>query len=185
MLFRRCKPGRLIPEDAHAIEHAWGVVYQYCSGTALCAIAYRGKRSKADWHHSFRSEERRTEAVRSFFQLLDASAAFKAKRKAERSQRHTLQVGAIVYNSWGYDQTNVDFYEVVKTTPHFVWLQPLGAETTETGLMQGRKSAIAGQRFGETTKHQVSDFGGAHSIHFKHGSGSVWDGKPKFCSWYA
>ena len=184
-MFRRFTPSRFIPENAHQVEHSGGVVYTYSTNGKLCAVAYRGKRSKADWHYSFRSEERRAEAVRSFFQSLDASAAFQAKRKAERSQPHTLQAGTIVYNSWGYDQTNVDFYEVVKATARFVWLQPLAAETTETGFMQGRKSAIAGRRFGEIEKHQVSVFAGGQSIHFKHGSGSVWDGQPKFCSWYA
>lgn len=92
--------GRFVPENAHAIEHAGGVVYTYSTNDRLYAVAYRGKRSKADWHYSFRSEDRRAEAVRSFFQSLEASAAFKAKRKAERSQPHTLQAGAIVYNSW-------------------------------------------------------------------------------------
>ena len=38
----------------------------------------------------------------------DASAA-KAKAFA-----HTIKVGDIFYSSWGYDQTNIDFYKVTK-----------------------------------------------------------------------
>ena len=106
-MFRRFKPSRFIPENAQAIEHAGGVVYTYSAHEKPYAVAYRGKRSKADWHYSFRNDERRAEAIQSFFQSLEATARSKAKRKAERSQPHTLKAGQIVYNSWGYDQTNV------------------------------------------------------------------------------
>ena len=27
---------------------------------------------------------------------------------------NSLQIGSILYASWGYDQTNIDFYEVTK-----------------------------------------------------------------------
>lgn len=184
-MFRRFTPSRFLPEDAQAIEHAGGVVYTYSANSTLYALAYRGKRSKADWHYSFRTEERRNEEIQSFFKSLDASTRYKAERKVQHSQPHTVKAGEIVYNSWGYEQTNVDFYEVVKATAHFVWLQRLAAETTETGLMQGRKSALTGTRSGEITKHRVSAFSGGQSIRFEHGSGSLWDGQPKFCSWYA
>ena len=34
-------------------------------------------------------------------------------------------VGDIFYSSWGYDQTNVDFYQVVKTTPKTIALKKI------------------------------------------------------------
>ena len=33
---------------------------------------------------------------------------------------HELRVGQIVWNSWGYDQTNVDFFRVVRVLPKSV-----------------------------------------------------------------
>ncbi|BCA97241.1 hypothetical protein TUM19329_36020 (plasmid) [Legionella antarctica] len=27
---------------------------------------------------------------------------------------HSLQIGSILYTSWGYEQTNIDFYEVTR-----------------------------------------------------------------------
>lgn len=33
------------------------------------------------------------------------------------------QVGDMMYSSWGYDQTNVDFYRVMKVSEHSVWMQ--------------------------------------------------------------
>ena len=37
----------------------------------------------------------------------------------------TPQVGDILYSSWGYDQTNIDFYEVRKVTGSMVVIQEL------------------------------------------------------------
>jgi hypothetical protein len=37
-------------------------------------------------------------------------------------------VGSIWHTSWGYDQTNVEFYTVVRESKASVWLVPMGAE---------------------------------------------------------
>lgn len=36
-----------------------------------------------------------------------------------------FNVGEYAYDSWGYDQTNIDFYKVVKRTEKTIWLQPV------------------------------------------------------------
>ena len=38
------------------------------------------------------------------------------------TDRHTVKVGDMFVESWGYDQTNVDVYEVVRVTPKSVAL---------------------------------------------------------------
>lgn len=40
-----------------------------------------------------------------------------------------ITAGTILVSTWGYDQTNVDFYEVVKKTDAWVWIQPIGQMT--------------------------------------------------------
>jgi hypothetical protein len=71
------------------------------------------------------------ERIQRFFASLDAHA----QRTAEqRTQVHTLAVGDGIYNSWGYDQTNVDFYEVVRTSANFVWLQSLAWDLKDMGF---------------------------------------------------
>lgn len=57
----------------------------------------------------------------------------------------TPKVGDILDSSWGYDQTNIDFYQVVKTTEHSVWLRSIGAEfdeSTERRLLVPVKDAF-------------------------------------------
>lgn len=36
-----------------------------------------------------------------------------------------INTGDVLVASWGYDQTNVDFYQVVERTAHMVKLQPI------------------------------------------------------------
>lgn len=45
---------------------------------------------------------------------------------------HTLTVGTILSSSWGYDQTNICYYEVVKATRTQVTLQELAHWTVDT-----------------------------------------------------
>lgn len=36
-----------------------------------------------------------------------------------------FRVNDVLYCAWGYDQTNVDFYQVVKSTAKTVWLRAI------------------------------------------------------------
>jgi hypothetical protein len=41
----------------------------------------------------------------------------------------------IIYNSWGYDQTNIDFYKVISTNGKTLKLKQLENDTIETGFI--------------------------------------------------
>ncbi|HAP9351160.1 TPA: hypothetical protein IWJ17_002698, partial [Enterococcus faecium] len=41
------------------------------------------------------------------------------------------QVGDIFYSSWGYEQTNVTFWQIVKLTEKTAWFQPIQKKTVE------------------------------------------------------
>ena len=44
---------------------------------------------------------------------------------------HTFSVGDYAWASWGYDQTNIDFFVVTRRTEKTVWLQPVKAQVEE------------------------------------------------------
>ena len=48
-----------------------------------------------------------------------------------------IEPGAILYSSWGYDQTNVDYYMVTRTTAKSAWIVPMTAHEDPTGFMSG------------------------------------------------
>lgn len=44
---------------------------------------------------------------------------------------HQYLIGDILYTSWGYEQTNVTFWQIIKTTDKSVWLRPIAKKTVE------------------------------------------------------
>ena len=55
----------------------------------------------------------------------------------EVPKSNPVKVNDIFYTSWGYDQTNIDFYMVVDITKSSVKVVSLGSDRTYTGHMQG------------------------------------------------
>lgn len=62
----------------------------------------------------YRSEERREEVVAEFVKNAESRIKYKAERAEEKKKVIEVEVGDIVNTSWGYEQTNVDFYQVVE-----------------------------------------------------------------------
>lgn len=50
--------------------------------------------------------------------------------------------GQILVSKWGYDQTNISFYKVIRCTDKTVWIREIGARTLESspGGLWGSKS---------------------------------------------
>ena len=113
------------------------------------------------------------------------------------------RVGDIFYTSWGYDQTNIEFFQVVKVSPSSVWVQETGqiVESTDWGrdywkTVSDRKPKVSEWRnwdvpgeyitkIADINIHRINwDADGTPYIKFKHGYkwGYFWDGTPKTAS---
>ncbi|KAB1437313.1 hypothetical protein [Pseudodesulfovibrio senegalensis] len=111
-----------------------------------------------------------------------------AAAPAPDEKKHTLEKGDIVYNSWGYEQTNIDFYQVVKATRCFVTLRPIQGEKISDGPLSMTGKVIAKKDCftdSETTRHKAELWNGESSVKFQCGAGRKWDGTPKRYSTYA
>ena len=112
---------RYYPEGAEAQinETAKTEIYFYENTLGQpIAIGYSGKRSKPDFHVRFKSVERRQEHTTEFVQAKVNAVEEKIKYKAELKAKNeeafkSIKVGDIFHSSWGYDQTNCDFYKLV------------------------------------------------------------------------
>lgn len=170
---------KIVPKDAN-VEF-----YLYQGPRGPSAMAFIGKARKPSWRFYFLSEADREKRILNTIEGVKASAAIKAKWKAERQKPHTLKLGDILYSSWGYDQTNIDFYEVTALIgKSMVELRQLCVDTTETGFMSGSTTPRLGVYRDETRlRRKVS---GNNSVSIESYAGAYpWDGKPKSCSWYA
>ena len=79
------------------------------------AMGFGGKRAAPDFHFTFPTEARRTFYVSRYIDGLIEKKKTKDERKAKaKAFEHALKVDDILYTSWGYDQTNIDFYQVTK-----------------------------------------------------------------------
>jgi len=110
---------------------------------------------------------------------------YNAEKKARNTGKEA-KVGTIVYSTWGYEQTNVDFYEVVKVSGRRITLRELDQTRREDGFMSGLAMPMPGQyRSEEITKMAKFDGAGKLSFSIRHGWASEWDGSPKSYSSYA
>ena len=109
-------------------------------------------------------------------------------------------VGDILYSSWGYEQTNIDWYRIVKRTESSIWLEPLWGAREYDHSMAGYvvpKEAVKpigeweigppGSRWdGKPIRRKLRYRDGRPvGISIKHGWTGPWGGKPVRFSEYA
>lgn len=87
------------------------VIYKYEKDNGdWIGVAFNGRSNKPVWYEKFRGEVNLERKIKDTAKIFREQEDEKRKR---REFKHNYQVGDILYSSWGYDQTNVDFYEVV------------------------------------------------------------------------
>lgn len=145
---------------------------------------YQGKQRRPDYIQ-FQSVERREE----YIVQRNAGADYAEQAKQERAvARASLdattlyQPGDIVVSTWGYDQTNVEFYRVERVTKASVTLIEIGQRTTETTGSMSEMVAANPDWTGKMSSHRVQPGG---SMKIGHGYGSLWHGRPMHQSSYA
>lgn len=148
----RMKPQRefYIPAQACRVADKLSSAVAYLSTNAAgkpVAMVFQGRRQKPDWHYRFATVAAREARVRSFFELVRANEGAKQRRQATP---HKLTVGDVLRSSWGYDQTNIDYYQVTALIgATMVEIREIGQDTEATGSMSGRCVPVPDRFIGE------------------------------------
>ncbi len=183
---------RSIPKNSTPIEEdGIGVVYvsQYPHRPGYYqAVGFVGNAAKCAFNYLYKTDAEVDRKIESFFTALrEHKARVAASRKAD-FDGHNFVVGDIVTNSWGYDQTNVDWYRVSRTTKAYVWLVPVQSTCEQTGFMSGDERLVLDENLkpvdakdAKETKHRASK----DRVNMKYGSGSKHVGGVEHSSWYA
>ena len=93
--------------------------------------------AKKEWKqqiafYSFRTEEERTHYIENLKANIETRIREKAERIAERKAFvNPAKVGDILVCSWGYDQTNIDYYQVTKVIGKMVEIQAIRGKSVE------------------------------------------------------
>jgi uncharacterized protein YutD len=155
------------------------VFYTYETNGVSYGLAFAGKANKPLWHYRFRDESQLRRKIDETIAGRKGRQEYKEKEQKERREyRHTLQKGDILVSSWGYDQTNVDFYQVVEAGEKSVKIREIGGVIARSDLgadyVVAKKNAFKGppllKRVGRGDVVKINQFSGAYR----------WDGRPMY-----
>lgn len=147
------------------IHETTGLAVYSCEARGkVVAMAFAGRGTKPIWHYIFSSAERLTEKIQSQVKSLEAHKAMIAERRKARFQPHGLVGGEVLRTSWGYEQTNVEYYEVVGVRGQMIELREIAQTRTEEGYLCGKTQPVPGAYIGEAFSRRVSMSGGSPSV---------------------
>ena len=97
-----------------------------------------------------------------------------------------MKKGDILVSSWGYEQTNINFYEVVKATAKTVLLVALRSERHKNDFLQYYAMPILGSGFGTPFRRKIIEYGSEPFCSISSFEGArLWKGKPEEGTSYA
>lgn len=156
-------------------------------GGKLLMVVYKGKSGKPISRYYYGTLQRRDAEMDRLKRGADARMKYKKDREeARKNIKNVFKVGDILYASWGYEQTNIDFYKVVGLTAKSVKIVKIGQKRTddETGHWlseyvvadpTSEEGHVMTKRVGGSKEHpsvKVRSFAWAHK----------WGGNPVFQS---
>jgi hypothetical protein len=149
-------------------------IFNYGFNSYLDAINYANNYKEREVN---RLEERKVERV-------------KRAQENKVDAKDFYKIGDIVVNSWGYEQTNIDFYQVVDITARTIKIKSIHCETVKDSLESNGMSCLV-----VALKNEFEEDGEEYKLIVKK-EGRLsnperfyyfqkWDGRPEYKSWYA
>jgi hypothetical protein len=192
-----------IPAGAKPIETgiALAAAYQYEHRGQISALGFYGRAEKPTFHYKFRDSAQLANYLKRWTERIAQIESGKAQRRAEakskRAEPLQLALNDVLYCSWGYEQTNVDYYQITKIiTNHTIEVRKIRGQMTERGgscSMSGYSRPVLDAFCGEPMQKRVledrqsiriSSHTWARKLDSKMVGGvRVFD--ENYCSWYA
>jgi len=158
---------------------------------------------KTIFFYRFDNEIKREVYLQNYLDGLYRTKQAKEEKKAKNKQANSnlvasnyFKVGDIVLNTWGWEQTNVQFYKVMGVLPKSIRVIEIGQQTVENSYQYNGMACdvlpddtrTIGKEFilrlkvsiwsdGKPTTHICNP---ARYYYFH-----KWDGRPQYKSWYA
>ena len=96
---------------------------------------------------------------------------------------NVMEAGTILKSSWGYDQTNIDFFKVVKVSNGWATIQPIGPKIVERTGWASETVVPNEEVTGASFRRKIKVHGSMCWVKIHSFSGAdVWDGLPEFQS---
>jgi hypothetical protein len=133
------KRERFIPSDYSVIkENADHKIVVYGNTEKLFAMAFMGTKSSREFHHKFKNTEQMTSYIDNWFdkevkaktEIAERKVAKKTANK-ELDLNKVLKLGDVVVSTWGWEQTNVDYFQIVEIKGKRVRLKAICGKVVE------------------------------------------------------
>lgn len=175
-------------------DHITSELYDvYINKDTITAHFFKGKRkAKPLWQFRFRSLESMQTKIDQTIESLKDNEDRKARRKLESKNVSLIELGTIFVSSWGYEQTNVDYYQVIAVSGRKVTLKPICSKSV-FGSAQASGMACDVLPVKDAFKKDEPEL---VKIASNMGNGKtyininqvqtafLWDGTANYCSWY-
>lgn len=167
-----------------AAKSAPAVVYLFLLGDRLAAKGFAGKAAKPSFFYTFATSEKRWNYIARWLSAQDEAQTRRNAAKAEKKTFvHTLKVGDVLRSSWGYDQTNIEYYQVTALIgKSMVEVREIGQETESTQWLAGQCVPAPGQYISPVQRKRVlqgnsldmhnASFGRAYPLEYKEIAGT-------------
>ena len=119
-----------------------------------CAAVWLGPRTlKPAWRYRFPTPAARAKRIAEAF---EGARRWAASRAASKAPGRLLGVGDILRASWGYDQTNIDYYEVTALVgATMVEVREISKQSVETQSMVGKCVPAPGEYIGPAKRYKA------------------------------
>jgi len=152
-------------------------IYTWEENGKLYGIAFGGKANKPLWNYRFTTEAQRQHRID---ETIETQKRVLQRRQdsldARRTYQHGFVVGDILNTSWGYDQTNVEFYEVVEVKGKVLVVRQVAQEAKESDRHADQVVAVSGKFVGPAMRVLPTPNG----VKIEGHHASKWSGKPVY-----
>lgn len=185
---------RLAEVDTRTMFHppeARGVIPETPPGTDLtifrftnrdgkpAAIVYQGRAQKPLYFYRYNTPERREQHVQETIQTRREVLERKQQElQKKRDWKHTAKVGDVLYFTWGYEQTNAEFFQVVAVGDKTIAVRPLKQKVVESHGSYDKVRPDVNHFDGPAVKKVPQMSGTSYYVRFDHGTGRIWEGQP-------
>lgn len=182
---------RYLPKDSASLTlrvdapdglEIWVWEEGYKGDPIYVAIAWAGKAAKPLWSYRYRDEGQRERQIQDTIQYYRALVDAKRKRQEERKLfQHGLQIGDILVASWGYDQTQNNWFQVVDLYGKAIGIREIESKVVSRSTGADMSVGVPNRFKGPLLKKIPQ--GSSDNVRVKiHSSATAykWDGKPKY-----
>jgi len=141
----------------------------------LFGVAFAGKANRPLWNYRFRDRNQLDQSIKKSVDERKGHTDKIQQRQQERKDfKHAFEVGDILYSSWGYDQTNISWFQVVESKDRSVIVREIGSKNAGGSSVLPDVDKFIGSPMVKLVKP-----GDRIRIN-SYSTASKWDGKSKY-----